>query len=269
VEILTPLVETPRMKAEFQRWEPESFELSRKATAPGSTLLQAGFEVSRPLDIQFSNLQGERVDDKGISAISIRSSNGEVYSLEQVEQKWLPSNIILRRLSGLDSVTIYHSVQQVDMNGSNVVNRGQQRFAVEGQEQVQIELLLYSLQFAGRDAVFGLPMGSGVDLEYPDGSKQFHRFGPENLITIENLPRGSYQAIVRDAPGLALSVPIVLSRDQAIVLPVISYLNLGLLSAAALMLLIIPILIGRVIPHRSEQRPVMQKENGKIRPQNQ
>lgn len=252
IELLTSEIQAPTFRAVFQRWEPESFNSVRRARVPESSLLQVGFEVSRLVDLAFVNLEGDQVEDDLISSILIRSSNGAVFSIQDFQENWFSATMIQRRLTGLDSVTISHSVQQVEVIGSNVVNRGQQRFSVEGQQQVQIELLLYTLHFVGKDSLFGFPMGSGVELEYPDGSIRFHPFQSENTLSIKNLPRGSYRARLMDAHGFAFSIPIAVSRDQAIVLPVISYLNIGLFSVVILIILVSPLLMGRRISQKRQ-----------------
>jgi hypothetical protein len=237
----------PGVEIDFQGWEPESFEESLVVNIPGTTAIQTGFILSFLVDLKFVDLDGMSIEPDRVTSVSIRSSDGRRYTLTPKQKYWLPSNGILRRLTGLDSVTVNHSVQGVKVDGSNVVNRGQQRFILSRDGPVQIELLLYSLNISSKDPIFGFPVGEGVTLEAPDGETQYYSFESDGSVNIDFLARGLYTAKLQNPPGISMPVPIMLSRSQELLLPVITFLDiflfLGLVFVTAFSLLI----FGRVI----------------------
>jgi hypothetical protein len=146
---------------------------------------------------------------------------------------------------------VYHSVQRVIVDGSNVINRGQQRFFPVRERRPQIQLLFFSARFRARDALFGFPVGSAVRLEYPNGRRERFEFGSDSELTLDSLPRGDYEVDVEGA-GVSFSRPLSLSRNQDLELEVVTWLDFAaallLLTAIVLGLLLIgrPRLVRRV-----------------------
>jgi len=222
----------------FQRWEPESYERVKSFTVPGVEALQVGLEVSYPAKFTFIDAAGETVDPARIATLIARGSNGLQFALESGEVHWLRANTLLRRLSGLNSVTVVYSIQSVSVDGSNVVNQGQQRFSLPADE-ITLELLLFSATFSAADSLFRFPIGSGVNLAYPDQTTVYYPFDQSGTATTERLARGVYTATIADLPGFSIPIPLVVTRDQVVTLPVISYLDLFAVLLAGILLILI------------------------------
>jgi hypothetical protein len=247
LEVLSSDAERDDSRVEFERWRPSVFVPFREVEIPSVEPVQVGFEVSYPVNLAFVDLAGRPVDAARVSSVVLRSSDGYRHSLDGGQTQWLRANRVLRRLTGLESLEMAYSVESVSVDGANVVNRAQQRFYPSRDLKWQIELLLYSVRFTARDALFGFPIGSGVYLEHPDGSTEYSPFGADGELKMESLARGLYHVQVAGAPGFAFSTPVVLSRNQEVALLVISYIDMVTIVLLAASLALALLFIGR--PH--------------------
>lgn len=235
-----------RLRAEFSRWDDEVFTPERALVLASNLSLTVGMNVARPIRLEFVDPQGKAVASDRISSVLLRSSFGAVVTLEKEGPHWIPAERALRRDAGLVSVPIVYAVQRVDMDGSNVVNRGQLRLtAGSATDSWRLPLLLYSARFEGRDAFFGSRIGTGIWLEYPDGRQELFPFGASGEASISGLARGTYRARVAGAFGIALPTTVVLSRDQLVRPVVLSYLDLGVTGIGGLSGLLGLLFLGR------------------------
>jgi hypothetical protein len=140
--------------------------------------------------------------------------------------------------------SVYWSVDRVEVEGANVVIRAQQRFFPARTRRLRLQLLFYSARFSAHDALLGIPIGSAVELRYPNGKVRTFPFRDGAQILLPALPRGSYKVKVR-GPGLSFDRPIALSRNQVVKLEVLSWLDIGLVLLFGLAAAIGLVLVGR------------------------
>jgi hypothetical protein len=222
-----PVEDLGSTRAEFSRWGDDFFQPRRKIELPRSTPLEVGYAVSHPVTLGFVDLSGEKVDPSRVSSVTIRSGLGAVEEYKDPGPHWFQAVRILRRFVGLVAKELQYSVEQVMVDGSNVVNRTEQRFFIRGETKRDIRLLLYSARFSTQDALFGNPVGSHVVIEYPDGKERRVPLAEDGTVQVSSLARGNYMAWV-EASGFSPPMPIILSRDfQETRLKVITYLDLG------------------------------------------
>jgi hypothetical protein len=229
----------------FGRWGDEVFQPSREIVVPLKKSLEIGFEVSYLVSQTFVDLDDRAVDPARISSITLKGSNGTTYTFEDNEPHWLPAGRVIRLNNGLEETRILYSIIGVVIDGSNVVSQAQQRFYVNPDDVWPVKLLLYKAHFTAQDALFGFPIGSGIEMEYPDGDVQSYSFDPVEGYTIEGLARGIYRVKVTGADGYAPLTPIALSRDQNVELMVFSYIDIGVLLSIGLLLSVGLLLFGR------------------------
>ena len=244
---------TKAARATFIRWDNGIFEAGRNVTLPRDNPLEAGFNVEQLVTPTFVDLEQHPVSARRVSAVTFKSSYGTTESfgepLGSVKPVWVQASQVVRRPTGLEAKKISYVLESVMIDGSNVVNRGQQRFLVN-REGWNLKLLLYDARFQAVDALFGFPLGTGVTLEYPDGHTKLLRFSAADTVATGPLARGLYKVQVVGAHGMAPLTPVALSRDQAVELKVLSRLDmgaglgLGLALALSLLLLGRPQLIG-------------------------
>jgi len=211
----------------FDRWMDE-YQPKRIVKIQGDDDMQAGFSVSHPVSQAFSDLENNPVDMERIETITLQGTDGSKFTFDDGTTRWLRGGRIARRQGGLEATQIMYSVESVLINGSNTVNRYQQRFFVKPNDVWPIQLLLYHATFRAADAVFGFPVGKGINVVYPDGHNEFIAFGKDNEVKIGPVPRGVYKVKVIGASGMAPETPLALSRNQELDLKVLSTLNLGL-----------------------------------------
>jgi hypothetical protein len=215
------------MRATFSRWGDDFFQPQREIELPRVTPLEVGYDVFYPVTLRFVDLSGEKVNPSRVSAVTIRSGLGAVEEYKYPGPHWLQAVRILRRFIGLVAKELQYSVEQVMVDGSNVVNRTEQRFFIKGEAKWNIRLLLYSVRFSTQDALFGNPVGSHIVIEYPDGEERRVPLAEDGTVQVSSLARGNYMAWV-ETSGISPPMPISVSRDfQETRLKVITYLDLG------------------------------------------
>lgn len=245
VEALVAEFQSSDVRVEFARWSDAVFTAKRELEIPYSISIEAGFHVSAPVRFEFTDLEGTEVPAERIDSVELRSSKGDVVTFEGDQTPWLQSIEVLGRDFGLDPVEVVYAVQRVVIDGSSVVNRGQQRFTIAELETPRIELLLYPVRFQSRDALFNIPMGRGVRLEYPDGYQEIFPLDGRGELQLSDMARGTYRSAVTDAPGFAVPTTFVLSRAQDVDMLVISVLDILAVSLFGVVVLGGLLMVGR------------------------
>jgi len=254
---------------EFARWNDNVFTANRRVYFPRARRLEAGFIVNYQMDQIFYDTTGEPVDPARVSSMIIRGI-GNTYTLDGAGPVWLPSNRLTRRVSErLESQEILYYFRDVTIDGANVINRSEQRFHIRPNDTWPIQVLLYSVRFTARDAMFHFPIGKGIELTYPDGRMEKFFFDSNNAqIMIPSLARGSYSAKITGAGGSAPPTPIHLSRDQDVQLLMLSYLDIALIIGIPLSIALAFFFIGRpywlrVVRHPSKYKELVYQNNSR------
>jgi hypothetical protein len=204
---------------------------------PSGNVLNATLAFYYRVRPQFINLQGRSVDPESVSQVTIKGVHGAVYKFRGTQERWVQGNRVVTatkfgrkndvagpefRIKRLD-----YGITGVVVEGSNVVNTGQQRFLPSKDGEVKVRLLLYSARFKTHDSFFGFPIGSAIQLTHPSGRIERHELGNGGQVALQALPRGDYQVAVV-GPGFSFTRPVSLSRNQEVDLEVLSYLDVGL-----------------------------------------
>lgn len=212
----------------FDRWRNAVFTPERKVEIRKDIRLQAGFALYHRVNQRFVDLNGGEIDSSRIDTLTLKSSFGSVHTFEDGGPQWLQANRIARRANGLEVTPVQYSVESVIIDGANVVNRYQQRFVLEPEDTWTIELLLYYARVTAKDAIFGFPLGEGITVEYPNTYVESLDFNEDNEVYLGPLARGAYKLQVTGVGGVAPPTPVALSRDQEVVLKVLSVFDIGL-----------------------------------------
>jgi hypothetical protein len=246
---------------QFARWNDNVFTANRKIYFPRARRLEVGFNVNYQMNQLFYDTTGEPVDPSRVSSMVIRGI-GNTYNLDGAGPVWLPSNRLTRRVGErLESQEILYYFRDVTIDGANVINRSEQRFHIRPNDTWPIQVLLYSVRFTARDAMFHFPIGKGIELTYPDGRMEKFYFNSSSAqITIPSLARGSYSAKITGAGGSAPPTPIHLSRDQDVELLMLSYLDIALIIGIPLSIALAFFFIGRPYWLRVMRHPSKYKE---------
>lgn len=249
------------IRMEFARWNDNVFTSKREVHFPRENRLEAGFTVNYQVKQEFYDTKGERVDASRVSAMTIRGV-GTTYTFDKAGPIWLPANRLTRRIGDrLESEEILYYFRDITIDGTNVVNRGEQRFHIQPDDVWHVRVLLYSANFSARDAMFHFPIGKGVELTYPDGQKkQFYFDSPNAELVVPSLARGSYSARIIGFGGSAPPTPVHLSRDQSVELLMLSYLDMAVIIGVPLLIALLFFFIGRPLWLRVLRHPSRYRE---------
>jgi hypothetical protein len=206
--------------------------------------VNAFFDLSYPIQLSFADQDNDPIDLSRIDSVTLQSSVGTLYSFTADQLKspqLLPASRVVPSPQGRTSENFLYSVVEVNVRGSNVVNRAQQRFEVTGAPTRPISLLLFSATINVQDALFGRATGGTIRIEYPDGGTEQIALDSDHSVVLPLLPRGDYRVSVVGA-GYSPPRPVSLSRDQVVDLEVVTLLDVsvigGVVAAFALGLLI-------------------------------
>lgn len=236
------------IRVTFARWNDEVFTAYRETYFPVKNPLEIGLLISYRINQVFYDTSGGLVDPSRVSSMALRKL-GQTFTFNQAGTIWLPSNRIVRRLGRqLENQPVVYSFKEIMIDGTNVVNQNQQRFHVRPDDTWPVKVLVYSVHFTARDAMFHQPIGKGVRLTFPDGHTQDYFFDPATGdIFIPSLARGTYTAKVLGSFGSAPPTPLHLSRDQSVELIVLSYKDTALIFGVPGLIALAMLFIGR--PH--------------------
>jgi hypothetical protein len=222
LDVLIDEYQDPSQQVKFGRWTDETFQPYRVVDVPDDNVIQVGLNIYHKVSLKFVDLDGYPVDPARISSISIRSVQGDVFSLKPTDTPWLPASRTARRQSGLDVTDLLYSINSVVIDGSNVVNSAQQRFYAKVGDTWTITLLLYSLNISTKDGLFASPIGKSIDLIFPNGQTRNYALDQTGTLDIHALARGIYHISVKGVQGLGTTTPVALSRNQVVKLNIVT-----------------------------------------------
>jgi hypothetical protein len=243
--VLLDKYNNPSEQVKFGRWSVESFQPSRDVQIPNDTFVQVGLNIYYKINMKFLDLEGFPVDPSRISAISIRSIQGDVFTLKPGDTPWLPASRTTRSQIGLEQTDLLYSINSVTIDGSNVVNSAQQRFYAKIDDTWSINLLLYSLHITARDALFASPTGTSVEVIAPSGQSTFYPLDPSGRLDLHALARGIYHVNLIGTNGLGTSTPVALSRNQVVNLNIVTRMDMAVVGMCGIFFALGLIIYGR------------------------
>jgi hypothetical protein len=250
LSVLLNQYKNPSQQVEFGRWTEESYSPYKDVVVPNTSLVQVGLNLYHKINLKFLDLEGFPVDPSRITEITIRSVQGDVFTLKPGDTPWLPASRTARRQIGLQETDLLYSINSVMIDGSNVVNSAQQRFYAKLDDSWSISVLLYAMHITARDALFASPTGNSVEVISPDGQSMYYPLDQSGKLDIHALARGIYHINLVGSNGMGTSTPVVLSRNQVVNLNVVTRMDMvvvGLLGISVAVGLVIygrPWLVG-------------------------
>jgi hypothetical protein len=229
------------VRAEFLRWQDGRRTLRRSIDGfTGVHQLRAAYAVTKRTRFVFVTPQGSHVDPRTIDSASLLRSDGRHVVLRSLTPQWLAARTVAPGHI-FRTLRFHYALESVTASGSNVVNRGQQRFLPGG--RVEVSVLFYRVHLRARDAFFGFPIGSSVSVTYPDGHATRLILEDGNAVT-QPLPRGDY-VIKVDVSGVGTTHDIVVSRDSEAAIRILSVYDALAVVAAFLLASAVLYLVGR------------------------
>jgi hypothetical protein len=223
----------PRTKVRFARW----FTVGDESVA--------ALDVFRRVGWNFVDTQGAPVATERVERVVLRASSGAVQVLHTRLDR--PRWLYARRVSLIRGHTVLKDIiyylQRVTVLGADVVNAGQQKFSPQDQQAVSFKLAFFTLTVRGEDALFGSAQGKHARLILPNGDVRPLTLTHGQTV-VRALPRGEYKIMLDDGV-YRMSTPLVLSRTQVAIVPVITSLDLIAVGGGLLILALGLVLVGR------------------------
>lgn len=181
--------------------------------------IQLGFRVSYKVGFSFVTPDNQHVPSVRVSGVELRADGGYLNSVNGGQTIRLLGVLPIKEAGILVAHDVNYTLENVIVDGSNVVNVGQQRVSPVRQQSAKFILQLRQLTITAHDRLFGMSVGSAVVLTYPNGHRVTYRFGRTHRVVLTDLARGQYHVQIHGG-GLFTSQNIVLSRNQIVNMPV-------------------------------------------------
>jgi hypothetical protein len=213
-------------------------------------LVVAALAVRRPVNLRFVDHDGRPVPVSRISRITLTDSSGTVV----LKQADLRGPVML--LGGLATQIrgqwqvrpVSYSIARVEIDGSQAVFAGRQRLAPDESSTWAIALSLFTLTVQLHDVLFGARVTSKLLIARPDGSTYSVHVGSGDPAVIPAMVRGMYDVTVHSAVVGSRS-EVLVSRNDAIDLRVVTPLDAALMVVAGL-LLVASLIWGGIVLRR-------------------
>ncbi|WP_374967713.1 hypothetical protein [Terrabacter sp. BE26] len=216
--------------------------------------IKAAYRASFTVTYGFADPAKRAVAHSRVAAVEFRGDNGQTVTATGAGTVRLLGIRPVNSSGTLVAKEIKYTVQRVQVDGSNVVRVNQQPFVPSQKQTVTISLLLLGAHFRTRDFLFGSPVGTTVLLTYPDNTTKRVPLDALGQADVAGLARGNYTVRV-EAPGIAFTRPVALSRNQYVDLPVVTYRDLGVVGGMAVLVLG-SLLAVKLLRLRSRRRTV-------------
>jgi hypothetical protein len=205
----------------------------------------AAFDVFRRVGWSFVDTSNRAIPADRVERLVLRSTSGEVKVVESDlgRSRWLFARRVSLVRGRLVLKDIDYAVQRITVLGADVVHDGQQTFQPALQSSVRFTLSFFTLTVRGEDALFGSSVAARVQLKMPNGSIRNLKL-EHGQVVLPPLPRGTYSITLK---GGAYSIvqPLVLSRSQVAVVPLVTYLDVLVVGGGLFVLALGLVLVGR------------------------
>jgi hypothetical protein len=205
----------------------------------------AALDVFRRVAWTFVDTSNAAIPATRVERLVLRSTSGEVKDIQRDlgRPRWLFARRVSLVRGRIVVKKIDYALQRVTVLGSDVVHAGQQTFTPATQRSVRFTLGFYTLTVRGEDALFGSSVSGRARLELPNGSVRMLTL-VNGQTSLASLPRGNYSITLKGG-AYSFSQPLVLSRAQVAVVPLVTYLDVLVVGGGLLVLAIGLVLVGR------------------------
>jgi hypothetical protein len=226
------------------------------SVVPGQRRLVAAIDVRRGVSLRFVDAHGRQVPASRVGQVGLAAGPGVVSTLigsEITSPALLLTRVADRVGSDWGTRTVTYSLASVRMNGANAVFTGRQRFTPLDGSTWTIHLSVFSVTLTVRDALFGSMIGTRTVITRPDGSTVAQSVSAGAPAVLSGMVRGLYTLKI-DAAVLGGTTSILVSRNDAVQLRVITLLDTVLIGVGGALVLPAVVLVGVAITRRSRRR---------------
>ncbi len=229
-----------RLRTNSPRAEGVTVSISRVARlAPQAAFqrhLLVALNVSRPVDLRFTDLAGRTVPADRVSEVRLDSAASTVLLGPDQLGGPVPLLSSIGKLvdGSWSSQPVNYAVTHVSVEGSNAVFAGQQRIDPSARPDWAISVSVFDVQVTVRDALFGHRLTSSAQVTRPDGGRSPVVLGAGRPTTIRSLVRGEY-TLTTDSAVVGPDTRILVSRTSDVELRVITLLDAAVVTGLLLL----------------------------------
>jgi hypothetical protein len=218
---------------------------------PHQRRLTAVLDVRRSVALRLTDLNGTAISPSRIAGLTFSTGNSFLQlSPEEVAAPVAMLTKVSSRVNGRwTSRDVRYTLRSVRMDGGQAVFNGRQRFVPGSSPVWTISLAVFALRITAHDALFGQSIDSRIVIARPNGSSYTVQVKGDHPAVAHSLVRGLYQMRV-DSAVLAGSTTVLVSRNDAIDLRVVTLLDVVLIVLVVLVVLIAAVVGGGVMARR-------------------
>jgi hypothetical protein len=232
LSLLDTAVRTKSSRLRFARWagqrDPDQAFRSAVNGLPMrmSYTVTAAFAVQRLVSTRLVDEGGQRVDPRRVSAVTLRTSRGDIVNVPASGRLWLDAVVPVYRSSSIALQNQTYSLSSVIVGGTNTVDAGRQRFQPAKTPNPVFRTKFFRLTVVAHDLLFKGSTGEAARVTFSDGSLHTLQFDAAGRVVLASLPRGTYQ-VTLSGGGTPLPAELVLSRDTTVDVPVATHRDYG------------------------------------------
>jgi hypothetical protein len=212
--------------------------------------LVVALSTRRDVSLRFTDLAGRAVSPQRISAVRLKG-NGysvDVSGARVREPVALLAGVATQVNAVWQPRTVTYAVSSVALEGGDAVFAGKQRFDPATSTWL-IKLAVFDVSVTTHDALFGTRISTRAVVTRPDGTSYPVSIGAGTPTVISSMVRGTYGFKV-DSAAVGGRSTMLVSRDDAVDIRVITALDVAVVLVVGLALIISVVLSGRYIGRR-------------------
>lgn len=238
-------------RARFHGWFDGGYHFSRNDRS--GQIEVAAFDVDYLTSFAFVDSRRAAVDRRRVTGVQLKDTLGATIKTRGATPVWLRGRYVVAAGGRVTVKNLEYRFSTVTVSGANVVTSGEQRFLPSQDSRIRVALRLFTVDFRVRDAVFGRPTGSAIDIEMQDGTTQ-HRVLSHGSVTVAGLPSGQYRVRIH-ARGLGAKQTLAISSDQIADVKIIDPVDIALALAVVALIGGGLVFAGRRARRRNHLRP--------------
>ncbi len=248
----------PETRVTFTRWSDSVWTPNREIHlgGTGDKTLGVGLQVSYLTPVRFVDASGRALRASHVSDVKLHGPNGEGLTMTSPSK---PVWLNLKAPSEAPGPTPLNEprtpwrLSSARYNGLDVIFSGQQKFLPGPGKTWTVRMQFYTLRLTARDALFGTGLDRPATLVNAAGRRQQVQLDRQGTVVVW-LPSGNYVAHV-SASGLSPRTPFSLSRSQAVVIQIVTPLDMLVVASMAVVALVLLLILGQ----RPEVKTVLRR----------
>lgn len=225
-----------------------------RSRVTGTRHVEAVLTVRRAVTVSFRDAAGRPFDSGRVSELVLRAGGTTTThaGADLNEPLDLLTSTVSREHGRWVARPVLYSVVSASVDGSNAVFAGKQRFAPGSANSWPVMLAAFDLEVTVHDLLLGSRVATRAVIRRPDTSTQDVQLGSGSATVLPALARGLYD-ITLDAAVVGGSTTVLVSRDDAVDLRVLTRTDAVLLGTGGIGLATGLVVLGSALARRGRR----------------